>query len=151
VSCQLQLDRPNNHHLFFAELPCLIRLLPSIVPVHYVNLVFLSEHVLEEVMQPLDVPSFAVWCHACHRHQPLSGPAWLILVVQEAEWAKPVVLYQPLSLPGRESSEYFSEPGGVCCRAPHHVFEHTCLATIPLARLFSIGSCYVHSCCTCLG
>jgi hypothetical protein len=45
--------------LFFAQkFPCLLRLLPSIISVHYVDLVLLSKYVLEEVMQLLDVPLF---------------------------------------------------------------------------------------------
>jgi hypothetical protein len=70
------------------------------------DLVLFSKHVLEEVMQLLDVPPFAARCSASY--WPLLGPAWLVLVTEKAEWAEPVVLYQFLPLPGWQFPEHLA-------------------------------------------
>jgi hypothetical protein len=99
-------------------------------------------------MQLLDVSPLAARCSASY--WSLLGPAWLVLVMEETEWAKPVVLYQLLPLPSGQFPKHLAEPGGVHGRTPHYFLEHTRPAVISLARPLPVDPRHVHSRCTCL-
>jgi hypothetical protein len=59
AALRLLLYRPNNHCLFFTQFPGLIRLLPPIISVHYVDSTLLSEYILEKIVQLLGMSPLA--------------------------------------------------------------------------------------------
>jgi hypothetical protein len=59
AALRLLLNCPDNHCFFFAQLPGLIRLLPPIISVHYVDPTLFSEHILEEIVQLLGMSPLA--------------------------------------------------------------------------------------------
>jgi hypothetical protein len=71
-------------------------------------------------------------------------PAWLGLVVKQAEQAELVVLYYLLSFFGLYLPEYLAEPGGVRAQTRHHVRKYASSAAVSLPMAFPVEACHVH-------